>query len=383
MITHSFATRFVRRSLIRKLAPGSVITFYVDLDCASLEFTTSKLRRAIEQVQEHLPRTPATAKRGVRSFLSVHLNVNDLVVAFASDTHLVSLYFAGVSSDLSGCDGALTGRASSRVSLKHWNDISSRSDAIVSETVFSAFLCSAPLDTTVEMQADEDMHLNITTEACAAVGAFLDCYSGRGPRQVTVRRMYERGIKEEAEGNARVEIFVQSREVEEVWDGKRWVARRTGGKTTLPKANSFNWEIADSEWITDRSWEEADGVRRRKQTLTRFKVVRWWSSLHEKILSTPSSSLLSSLHHHRGALWFKSGGSPQRVELVLPVRSVGEESTLSLKNLTSSLQSIVTHYALSTQTSTLDLPPHTLTYLPFYEASNTLAIEIAGLKFCV
>ena len=65
------------------------------------------------------------------------------------------------------------------------------------------------------------------------------------------------------------------------------------------------------------------------------------------------------------------------------MRSVGEESTLSLKNLTSSLQSVVAHYALLTATSTLDLPPYTQTYLPFREASNILAIEIAGLKFCV
>ena len=298
-----------------------MISFYADLDSATLELNTSKLRKAVRQVQEHLPRTPAAAKRGVRYFLSVHLNINDLALAFASDPHRVSLYFAALSSDLSGCAGALTGQASSRVSLKHWNVGSSRSDAIVPLTAFSTSLSSAPLDTTVELKADEDVHLNITTEACAAVGDFLDCYmNGRGPRQVAVRRMYERGAKEEAKGNARVEVFVQSREVEEVWEGKRWVARRTGGKITLPKANWYNWETADSEWITDRSWEENDGVRRRKQSLTRVKVVRWWSSLHEKILSTPSSSLLSSLHHHRGALWFKTGGSPQTVELKVSVR---------------------------------------------------------------
>ena len=48
--------------------------------------------------------------------------------------------------------------------------------------------------------------------------------------------------------------------------------------------------MADSEWIDERSSVEVDGVRTRKQTFTRYKVVRWWSSEHEKVRGRRSRS---------------------------------------------------------------------------------------------
>ena len=68
------------------------------------------------------------------------------------------------------------------------------------------------------------------------------------------------------------------------------MARRTGGAVSVARSECDEWEMADSEWIDERSSVEVDGVRTRKQTFTRYKVVRWWSSEHEKVRGRRSRS---------------------------------------------------------------------------------------------
>ena len=74
-------------SLIRKVSTGSVISFYVDLDSASFDLNASELRNVIHEMRTQLSSASSRAKRGVRAFLSVHLNVNQMDVAFFSDPH--------------------------------------------------------------------------------------------------------------------------------------------------------------------------------------------------------------------------------------------------------------------------------------------------------